>query len=173
MSEKQTVKFCLQVKAKDLFRFFLVYNYRNLSGVLCVIVSFASLIFLITTFSENETLTNGILFFIALYFTVIRPVILFQKAELQVKTNPGFQDELQYEMSQDGIVIQQNGEEGAVSWEQVIRVLETNHLILIYTSRVNAFILPKEQIADIISMLKECIKEYVAEKKCKWKKVRG
>ena len=81
MSEKQTVKFCLQVKAKDLFRFFLVYNYRNLSGVLCVIVSFASLIFLITTFSENETLTNGILFFIALYFTVIRPVILFQKAK--------------------------------------------------------------------------------------------
>ncbi|MEE0348818.1 MAG: YcxB family protein [Lachnospiraceae bacterium] len=172
MDMEEKVMFKVKIEAKDLYRFFLVYNYRSVSGVLCVIASLASLVFLIGTFQHNESLTNGILFFIALYFTVFRLLTLRQKAELQVKTNPGFQDELEYEMNQEGIIIRQNGEEVCVSWEQVVRVLETKDLILVYTSRVNAFILPKEQFEASVSEVKEQIEKGVAKKKCRWKKVR-
>ena len=172
MDMEEKVMFKVKIEAKDLYRFFLVYNYRSVSGVLCVIASLASLVFLIVTFQHNEPLTNGILFFIALYFTVFRLLTLRQKAELQVKTNPGFQDELEYEMNQEGIIIRQNGEEVCVSWEQVVRVLETKDLILVYTSRVNAFILPKEQFEASVSEVKEQIEKGVAKKKCRWKKVR-
>ena len=75
-------------------------------------------------------------------------------------------------MNQEGIISRQNGEEVCVSWEQVVRVLETKNLILVYTSRVNAFILPKEQFEASVSEVKEQIEKGVAKKKCRWKKVR-
>lgn len=45
MDMEEKVMFKVKIEAKDLYRFFLVYNYRSVSGVLCVIASLASLVF--------------------------------------------------------------------------------------------------------------------------------
>ena len=154
----------VKLGVKDLYSFLLRYNYRNFGGIFGVAISFASLIGLGLTFTNNSTTTNIILGFIGLLWTVIQPLLLLQRAAQQATKNAAYKEALEYEWQEEGISLRLDGQEEMIPWEGIAKVVETKKYILLYTSRIHACILPKDQFKEQLAGVKEWIAKKVGNK---------
>ena len=167
---QKKISFQVKIGVKDLYHFLMSYNYKSLGGIFGVFISIVCLIYLAISFPDNKPGANFLFLFLGLLFTVLQPLMLFQKAAQQATTSPAFREPLEYELNEEGVVIRQKSEEVPVAWDAIVKVVEDKKQILIYTSRVNACIWPKEQFADQVVEVKEMISSSVEEKICKWQK---
>ena len=158
----------MKIGVKDLYHFLMSYNYKSFGGIFGVLISIVCLIYLAISFQDNGSGANLLFLFLGLLFTVLQPLMLFQKAAQQATTSPAFREPLEYELNEEGIVISQKSEKVPVSWDAIVKVVEDKKQILIYTSRVNACIWPKEQFEDQVEEVKEMISSSVEKQICKW-----
>lgn len=167
---EKKVQFQVKIGVKDLYYFLLSYNYKSFGGLFGLLISVVCLVYLAITCKDNSSGANLLFLFLGLLFTVIQPLMLFQKAAQQVTKSPAFREPLEYEVNEEGVVIRQNAEEVPVTWNAIVKVVEDKKQILIYTSRVNACIWPKEQFAEQVEEVKEAISAHMEPNLCKWKK---
>lgn len=165
---QKKISFQVKIGVKDLYHFLMSYNYKSFGGIFGVLISIVCLIYLAISFQDNGSGANLLFLFLGLLFTVLQPLMLFQKAAQQATTSPAFREPLEYELNEEGIVISQKSEKVPVSWDAIVKVVEDKKQILIYTSRVNACIWPKGQFEDQVEEVKEMISSSVEKQICKW-----
>ena len=165
---QKKISFQVKIGVKDLYHFLMSYNYKSFGGIFGLFISVVCLVYLAISFQDNSSGANLLFLFLGLLFTVIQPFMLFQKAAQQATTSPAFREPLEYELNEDGVVIRQKSEEVPVSWDAIVKIVEDKKQILIYTSRVNACIWPKEQFEDQVEEVKEMISSSVEKQICKW-----
>lgn len=158
---ENTLQFKVKIGVKDLFRFLMEYNYKSVGGAFGLVISFACFGMLAYSFSDNSMQVNLLLLVIGLLFTVIQPLMLLKKAAVQVVKNPVFRDPLEYEIGDNGIVVRQEAVEQEIQWDGIFKICESKKQILVYTSRVNACIWPKEQLADRLEQVKSVLTKNV------------
>lgn len=134
------------VRAKDMRNFLFSHNYSSFSGWFGVAISLIALVMVIAGRAKYGTAEICILVFLALLFTVIRPLQIVNQAKRQVARQEMFKKPIRYNICKEGIVIRQGEEFANVLWADIRKLKETKKTILIYTSPVMAFILPKDQI---------------------------
>ncbi|BBF44363.1 hypothetical protein lbkm_3076 [Lachnospiraceae bacterium KM106-2] len=163
------INISVKMRTKDMFDFLFRHAYTNLSGILGVILSACAFVYLILNYQELSTAKIALLIFGSLLFTVINPIQLYMKAAQQVKLNPAFKDALVYRITEEAVNVKQGGQKGDIKWDEIIKVIETKKSILIYTSNVTAFILPKASMEGQEAALRDLIKQKIDAKKCKLK----
>jgi hypothetical protein len=92
---------------------------------------------------------------IGVVFLIYIPVTLWSRAGHTMKTNAVLSGTLHYDISDAGIRVTQNGDSGVLEWNQIYKMVSNKKHILIYSNRVNAYIVPREQIGDGYAALKE------------------
>lgn len=70
-------------------------------------------------------------------------------------------------MSEEGLEISTEEEKQLVSWESITKASATGKTIMLYTSRVNAFLFPKRALGERSGELVQVISRYVAPEKVK------
>lgn len=165
-----TISFQVKIGVMDIYRFLMYYNYRSFGGVLGVIISLGCLVCLGLTYQHNELGVNVLYLVLGLLFTVIQPLMLLKKASMQVVSNQAFRNPLTYEIGEEQVVIRQEKEEAPIAWEQVVRTVETKKQLLLYTSRVNACIWPKDQMDGKVEQVKALIEGKIGKEHCNWTK---
>ena len=167
---KEKISFQVKTGVKDLFTFLMYYNYKSFGGVMGLVISGVSLAMLAVTFPNNSFRSNLLLLFLGLLFTVIQPLMLLQKAASQKVKNPNFNEPLQYELGPEEIVLRQKEQEMTITWDTIVKVVESKQQILVFTSRVHAFVWPKEQLGEDSEQIRQWVSEHVDQKICRWKK---
>lgn len=166
--EKKTIK--VKVGVKDLFRFLMGYNYCSFGGIFGVIVSLSCLLGLAISYQDNSQGTNLLLLVVGLLFTVIQPMLLLKKSVAQCVKNPSFRSPLTYELADEGITVRLDEQSQKVEWDAITKLKENKNQILVYTSRVNAFIWPVEQLGQEKEMVKHILVEKLEPSICSWRK---
>lgn len=159
----------IELKVSEMYEFLLRHAYTSVAGLVGVGISLVALVFFLVGLNNSDTYQNILLLLIASLFTIVNPIQLRLKARQQVSLNPMFKIPLDYEFSDNGIVVKQNDQQAELSWVDTYKVVETKNLIIIYFSKVTGYILPKSQMGGQKSDLMELIKSHVDEKKCKLK----
>lgn len=138
--EKQSVT--VKVTEKDLFHFFLYHNYTRPSGILTGILGLVALVAL--PIAIGKDLFTGLLFGVLAFSFLLQPLVsFFLKSRSQVKHNPVFSREMAFTVVEEGIHIDQHQSSQTLKWEQVVKVAESKKMILLYVSKVQAFLIPK------------------------------
>jgi hypothetical protein len=153
----KTVSADITIGTKDMFYFFMRHNYACFSGLFGLFISLGALILLIVRFKQYETTAKCLLLLVALLFTVIQPLQLLLKAANQIKRSPMFSEPIHYTFRQDGLEISQKDQSGVIPWEQVMKAVDTGKYIIIYITRMRAYIFPKEQM-EHLDEIKEIIR---------------
>ena len=65
-----------------------------------------------------------------------------------MKTNKVISGVLHYEVTEEFVKVTSGEESGELPWNLVYQILERKDSIFIYSNRVNAYILPKNQMED-------------------------
>lgn len=166
----EEVKFSTQVGVKDMYRFMMHHAYIGVSGVVNLVISGGAFVLLVTGAGEGSAFNNALLILIACMFTIINPILLFYKSAKQVKLTPMFQKPLEYVANEEAIVVSQSGEQLALNWKDVRKVVETGSAIYLYLSLTRAYIIPKENLGENLNGFKALVRDHVEKKACKLKR---
>ena len=156
------VEFDVKITAADLYDYMLSHTYSGFSGLFGSIVG---ALFIIMYFSVGYFLYLIAGAVILLYI----PCSLFLRAHKQVALNEAFKKPLHYVLTDEGVTVSQGENEMFQGWDVVYKAKSTNRSLLIYTSKVNAWIFPKRDLGKDKEAVIQLISAHVAPNKVKIK----
>ena len=89
------------------------------------------------------------------------------RSKQQFLSNPAFRQPLHYRMDEEGITVSQGEHEECCKWEDMQKAISTMRSIILYTSAVNATILPKKAMGEKITAVIGVISTHMPPKKVK------
>lgn len=142
------VSFDVQLQPKDLFYFNLYQTYTTSQGPVSVIL--AILVFVMAGVSASNAQRGYALLYlvVGIVFVVYIPVTLWTRAKQTLKKNAVLAGVLCYHISEAGIEVSQGDDSGILEWKQIYKMIANKNQVLIYSNRVNAYIIPREQLGD-------------------------
>lgn len=158
-AEASGISVDIKIGTKDMFYFFMRHNYACFSGIFSLFISIGAFLLLIIRFQQYEITAKCLLILVALLFTVIQPLQLLLKAANQIKRTPMFHEPIHYTFREDGLELSQHDQSGIVPWEQIMKIIDTGKYIIIYITRMRAYIFPKDQMEQL-EEIKEMIQKY-------------
>jgi len=144
-----------------LYNYLLRQNYFRFSGFLGIILGVALLVCYFFFFNPWLIAAGAIML-------LYPPWSLFTSAKKQMLLNPAFKKPLHYNIDDEGIKVSQGNDTVEVLWEQLFKVMATSKSIIIYTSPVNAWILPYQSVGENTDKLKELLREKLPKAKLKF-----
>jgi type IV secretory pathway VirB2 component (pilin) len=156
---KMKVSFDVQLTSKDLFRFNMYQTYTTTQGPVSIIL--AILVFVMAgTSIRSGAVDYGVLYIVVgIVFLAYIPLTLWTRAKQTMKKNEVLAGVLHYTVSAEGIEVSQKDDTGMLGWKEIYKMISTKSQVLIYSSRVNAYIIPREQLGNQYEDLKVIAKE--------------
>lgn len=139
----------IKLDAKDLFRFNMMQAYRGMQGVLSIILPILVFAYAVTSYGEVSIGSTLVYVGLGIMFLVYVPVSLWMRSKKVVQDqNNALSKTLYYDFSEEGIKVSVETESVEFKWENIFQMKTSGDLLLIYTNRINAYILPLEQVGE-------------------------
>ena len=163
---EQNIKFSAKINEEDLYRFNLHHSYTSNQGIISIVLFVLLIVVWILNFSSLSNVYRVLYPAIAFVFLFYLPVSLKTKVKLQMQQDV-FKYPLSYELTDDCIEISSpaSEESAKLPWEYIYKVSKYKGYLLIYSNRVNAYIIPiadiESQYDSIIAFIKAHVKDYI------------
>lgn len=161
------VEFDVTLEAQDLFRFNMYQTYTGIHGIISILI--ALIVFVIAGISG----ANGAYAYMALYLFIgivvlfYIPFTLRARAKHTMKTNAVLAHTLHYTLTEDSIAVTQGEESGELPWDQIYKMVSTRNQILIYSTRINAYVIPREQLGELYEQVKQLAQQQLPKYRVK------
>ncbi len=158
------IHFTIRLQPEDLFRFHMHRAYTGLQGWLSVVC--ALIVFGLAGYTGYNGGYGSMAMYIVIgvFLLIYVPAELWRRAKKSLKTNDELANELHYELSEEGIHVTQGDASADLPWTQIYKVTSDKHALLIYSSRIAAYIIPRSQVEteydDIAKLLKEQVPSF-------------
>lgn len=154
------VSFQVSITGKDLFDYNVYHNYRNFQGIISLILGIVMLVLSFMAVRADGNISYILITgFLGLFFTVITPVRIYFRSLQQVKLTPSFQKPIQYTISEEELVIEQEGARAVLPMSEVIKAVDTGKSIVLYVSSLRAYIFPRRELGDLTEQVVDIIKK--------------
>ena len=144
------VEFDVQMTSADLYDYMLHHTFTSPSGLIGAV---AGALMIVAGFAGSGALCTIAGIVILLYL----PVALFMRSR----------QPLHYRMNEEGITVSQGEHEECCKWEDMQKAISTMRSIVLYTSAVNATILPKKAMGEKTTAVIGVISTHMPPKKVK------
>ncbi len=144
-----SIEFNVKLKSRDMFRFNLYQTYTGFSGLSSIL--FSVLLFGLagyTFYTHGEEALRNILIYIfaGILLLVYMPITLWLRSRQSLKASPVLSNPLHYQVDNDGFTVTQGESNGVLAWKQIYKMVATKHLVLVYSNRANAYVIPRRQL---------------------------
>ncbi len=109
-----------------------------------------------------------VLVLLGAFYLLYMPIMLFLKSRQQARGEM-FSKPLHYVLDEQGLTISQGEASANQSWGDMVKAISTRRSIIIYTSKMNATILPKKQLGASYEAVVNIIKTNMPANKVKIK----
>ena len=163
---EQNIKFSTKIEEQDLYRFNLHHAYTSSQGIFSVILFVLLITVWILRFNSLTMIYKMLYPLLAMVFVMYIPMSLKLRAKTQMQQEV-FKHPLTYELKDDGILISSPAAEepAELPWEYIYKVSTWKEYLLIYSNRINAYIIPKEDISGQYDNITAFIKAHVEDYK--------
>lgn len=152
------LEFDIKLKAKDMFRFNMHQTYTSFSGWSSLLFSLAMFGLAGYTWYTYRTVALTKVFMyvaVGIFLLFYIPVTLWMRAGRSVKASPVLSEVLHYHVDEDGFTVTQGEASGVLAWKQIYKMVATKHNVLVYSNRMNAYVIPRAQLgAHYVSLAK-------------------
>jgi hypothetical protein len=160
----------IKLDAKDLFRFNMQQAYRGMQGILSIILPILVFAYAVTSFGEVSIGSTLVYVGLGIVFLVYVPVSLWLRVNKIVKDeNNALSKVLHYEFEEEVIRVSVGEESVEFKWENIFQMKTSGPLLLVYTNRINAYVLPLEQVGDRYEELSKLAHEKLEKYRIKMK----
>lgn len=154
------VTFRVKITGKDMFNYNVYHNYRHFEGIMSLILGIVLLALCAFSVKEKANISYVLITgFLGLFMTILTPLRIWIKSYQQVALNATFKEPIDYTVSEDELLIVQGALRATFPMSEVIKVVDTKKSIVLYVSKIRAYIFPKDQVGaqleDLIEVLKD------------------
>lgn len=143
------VTFDIKLDAKDLFRFNMMQAYRGMQGALSIILPILVFAYAVTTYGQVSIGSTLVYVGLGITFLVYVPISLWLRVNKIMKDeNNAIAKTLHYEFEEEAIRVSVEEESVEFKWENIFQMKTSGPLLLVYTNRINAYILPLSQMGE-------------------------
>lgn len=164
------VTFDIKLSAKDIFKFNMYQAYRGMQGLISTLIPLVIIGTVIWKYNDFG-LANALLYIgMAIVLVIYLPASLWLRSNRAIKTNEALAKPLHYEFSEENICVSQEDQNVEFQWENIYKMIATKSMVLIYTNRMNAYIIPREQMQEQYVDLATLAQSQLAKFRVKMKK---
>lgn len=142
-----TTEFDVTITSKDMYRFNMYHAYHGFQGIFATVIGILVLIVAGATFGKIEMMYTVLYFVFGLIFLIYVPVSLYMRSKQQILSSEVLRQSLHYKVDEEGVHVSQNDQTADLLWNQIYKVVSTKSNLLIYSSRVNAYVIPRNAIS--------------------------
>ena len=142
------IEFDVKLYAKDLYLFNMYQAYKGMQGILSLVLPAFIFWQAYVNWDKVSRETSLLNIGIGVLFLAYIPITLLMRANKVVKKDRVLSKPLHYEFTEESIRVTQGEESAEFVWDNIYRMVTLRGLVLIYTNRINAYIIEKKQIAD-------------------------
>lgn len=155
------IVFDVNLTERDMYRFSLYHNYTGFQGIFSILIAILSFAAAVVTRGEVDMVYTILYVLFGILLLVYVPLSLRLAVKRRFRMSQQYQNTLSYTIDETGITVTQNDESAALLWEQVYKITATKHNVLIYSSRINAYVIPREALGGKYADLKELAKRHL------------
>ena len=97
------------------------------------------------------------------------PVTLWLRSKQTIKASPVLSGTLHYYVDKEGFTVTQGDASGVLAWKQIYKMVATKHLVLVYSGRMHAYIIPRVQLGEQYVTLAKYATEKLPKFRCRMK----
>lgn len=148
-------EFDIRLSVQDMYRFSMHHNYTGFQGIFSILIAIMAFVAAFLTHDKMGNSYTVLYILFGIVFLFYMPITLYLAAKRQILKSDQLKNTLHYLVDENGITVSQNGESATLPWKQVYKMVATKHNLLVYSTRVNAYILPLAQLGDQYKTVKE------------------
>lgn len=139
----------IKLNAKDLYKFNMKQAYRGMQGILSIIMPILVFAYAVTSYGQVSIGSTLVYIGLGIMFLVYVPVSLWLRVNKIIKDeNNALSKSIHYVFDEDTIGVSVGEESVEFKWENIFQMKTSGDLLLVYTNRINAYILPLSQVGD-------------------------
>lgn len=153
------MEFDIKITDKDMYRFNMYHAYTGFQGIFATVIGIAVLVVAAVTFGKIE-ITYSILYLLfGVIFLFYVPVSLKMRSKRQILASPVLKETLHYTVDEAGIHVSVGEQTADLEWKMIYKIVSTKSNLLIYSSRVNAYVIPRAQLGEQYEAVKALAKQ--------------
>lgn len=162
----QNISFSVKIKEEDLYRFNLHHIYTSSQGIISVVLFVLLIAIWLMRFSDLSLIYRVLYPVMAVVFFLYVPMSLKLRVKNQMQQEV-FMHPLKYELLDSGLRVSSptTEEPSELPWEYIYKISTWKDYLLIYSNRVNAYIIPKADIQNEYGAALDYIKNHVEDYK--------
>ncbi len=149
------MKFDLKLKWEDLYHFNLYQAYHGLQGWISIVFAVVIIGLGIYACVGARYAAAAVYVVVGVFIVIYVPLELRRRSQRTFKNSNELTHQLHFEISEEKIFVTQGEESAELPWKSVYKVRSDKHDIFLYSSRYNAYIIPRDQIAEHYDTFKE------------------
>ena len=147
------LEFDVNMTTGKMYDYMLRHTFTSFAGIVGEMLG----LLLIAGFFTTDESRKWLYLIFGIVVVLYQPVALYIRSKKQVTSNDVFKQPLHYIMDDKGITVQSGENADSLEWNKMYKAVSTMRSIIIYTTRVNACIFPKEDMGelkdDVIKMI--------------------
>lgn len=157
-------EFEVNLTPQDMYKFNMYHTYHGFHGIFSLVMAVFVLAVTIVTWGEVELTYSVIYIALCILFVCYMPLNLWIHARIQIQRSEALRNTQHFTVDEEGVTISQSGEEATLEWKQVYKVVGTKSNLLVYSTRVNAYVFPKRDLGEhyegVCNIMKEHLETY-------------
>lgn len=154
------LRFQTKMTTKILYDYMLHHTYNSMSGL---VGSVAGAGFVLGFFAAG----NYLYLLAGAVLLLYLPISLYISSMKQMQSSPAFKEPLSYRLCDEGIEVSQGGQSQLQKWADIYKVVSTPRSIIIYNTRVNAWIFPRKDMGEQTTKIIEILSTHIKPDKVK------
>lgn len=143
------VSFDIKLTVQDLFKFNFMQAYKGMQGFLSILLPVLIFAYAVTTFGTVSIGSTLVYVGLGVLFLVYVPVSLWMRVQKTINDdNNALSKTLHYDFSEENIKVSVETESVTFNWENIYQMKEAKDMVLVYTNRINAYVIPKSQLGS-------------------------
>ena len=144
------IEFDVHMTTAKMYDYMLRHTFTSFSGIVGELLGFL----LVAGFFTSGKWLYLVMGVVCVFY---QPVALYTRAKRQVASNEVFKTPLHYTLDEQGITVESGEDKDSIGWDNLYRAVSTTRSVILYTTRVNACIFPKDDMGnqkdEIIKMI--------------------
>lgn len=149
------LEFDVNLTEDDMYRFNMYHVYSGFHGVFSIIIAVMAFVVAAVTWGNVGVMYSILYVVFGLLLIFYMPVSLKMKSKHQLLTSEELKRTLHYSFDENGVHVSQNEDSAELPWDQVYKMVATKSNVLIYSNRMNAFVIPRSVLGGQYEKLKE------------------
>ena len=163
------VEFEIRLKPEDLYRFNMYQMYTGIHGWISIVLGVLMFVLTVRTYGTVEMTYTLLYVVFGVLFLFYAPVTLKLRSRQSIAASEELSKPLHYVVDAAGFKVSQGEASAELAWNQIYKMVATKRNVLVYSSRKNAYVIPREQLGENYQVLSDLAKEKLEKFRVKMK----